>query len=80
MSSWPRCRAVNGVQAQYLLCQGWLQRFFVLVLLVTLPLGRCTVFIKLEKPNRRLCPLGNLCKGYCSETLPGHLGSDQWGG
>jgi hypothetical protein len=25
-----------------------------LVLLVTLPLGRCTVFIKLEKPNGRL--------------------------
>jgi hypothetical protein len=35
-----------------------------LVLLVTLPLGRCTVLIKLEKPNGRLCPLGNLCKGY----------------
>jgi hypothetical protein len=25
-----------------------------LVLLVTLPLGRCIVFIKLEKPNERL--------------------------
>jgi hypothetical protein len=25
-----------------------------LVLLVTRPLGRCTVFIKLEKPNGRL--------------------------
>jgi hypothetical protein len=25
-----------------------------LVLLVTLPLGRCNVFIKLEKPNGRL--------------------------
>jgi hypothetical protein len=55
---------VNVVRAQYLLCRGWLQRFFDLVLLVTLPLGRCTVFIKLEKPNGRLCPLGNLCKGY----------------
>jgi hypothetical protein len=31
-----------------------LQRFFDLVLLVTLPLGRCTVFNKLEKPNRWL--------------------------
>jgi hypothetical protein len=35
MSSWLRRRAVNGVQAQYLLCRGWLQRFFNLVLLVT---------------------------------------------
>jgi hypothetical protein len=41
-------------------CRGSLIWF----LLVTLPLGRCTVFIKLEKPNGRLCPLGNLCKGY----------------
>jgi hypothetical protein len=40
-----------GSGAQYLLCRGWLQGFFDLVLLVTLPLGRCTVFIKLEKPN-----------------------------
>jgi hypothetical protein len=31
-----------------------LQRFFDLVLLVTLRLGRGTVFIKLEKPNWRL--------------------------
>jgi hypothetical protein len=31
-----------------------LQRFFDLVLLVTLPLGIGTVFIKLEKPNRWL--------------------------
>jgi hypothetical protein len=37
---------------------------FDLVLLVTLPKGRSTVFIKLEKPNGRLRPLGNLCKGY----------------
>jgi hypothetical protein len=36
---------------------------FVLLLLVTLPLGRVTMFIKLEKPNGRLRPLGNLCKG-----------------
>jgi hypothetical protein len=28
-------------------CRG----FFDLVLLVTLPLGRCIMFIKLEKPN-----------------------------
>jgi hypothetical protein len=28
--------------------------FFDLVLLVTLPMGRSTVFIKLEKPNGRL--------------------------
>jgi hypothetical protein len=34
------------------------------VLLVTLPLGRGAMFIKLEKPNGRLRPLGNLCKGY----------------
>jgi hypothetical protein len=31
------------------------------------------VFIKLEKPNGRLCLLGNLCKGYvvrpCQVTL-----------
>jgi hypothetical protein len=38
-SSWLRRRAINGVWAQYLLCRGWLQRFFDLVLLVTLPLG-----------------------------------------
>jgi hypothetical protein len=50
----PDRQTVNGVRAQYLLCRGWVQRFFDLVLLVTLPLGRCTVFIKLEKPNRRL--------------------------
>jgi hypothetical protein len=37
---------------------------FDLVLLVTLPVRRSIVFIKLEKPNERLCPLGNLCKGY----------------
>jgi hypothetical protein len=37
---------------------------FDLVLLVTLPVGRITVFIKLEKPNERLRPLGNLCKSY----------------
>jgi hypothetical protein len=47
--------------------------FFDLVLLVTLPLGRCIVFIKLEKPNGQLCPPGNLCKGYvvkpCQVTL-----------
>jgi hypothetical protein len=64
MSSWLHCRAINGVRAQYLLYRGWLQRFVDLDLLVTLPLGRCTVFIKLEKPNGRLCPLGNLSKGY----------------
>jgi hypothetical protein len=43
------------------------------LLLVTLPMGRGTVFIKLEKPNRWLRPLGNLCKGYvvkpCRLTL-----------
>jgi hypothetical protein len=31
-----------------LLCGGWV------LLLFTLPMGRCTVFIKLEKPNGRL--------------------------
>jgi hypothetical protein len=31
-----------------------LPRFFDLVLLVTLPVGRSTAFIKLEKPNKRL--------------------------
>jgi hypothetical protein len=31
-----------------------MKRFFDLVLLLTLPLGRGTVFIKLEKPNKRL--------------------------
>jgi hypothetical protein len=36
----------------------------VLLLLVTLPMGRGTVFIKLEKPKGRLQPLGNLCKCY----------------
>jgi hypothetical protein len=54
MCSWLCYSGVNGVRAQYLLCRGWLQRFFDLVLLVTLPLGRGTVFIKLEKPNERL--------------------------
>jgi hypothetical protein len=42
----------------------------VLLLLVTPPAGRCTVFIKLEKPNGRLW---NLCKRYvvkpCRLTL-----------
>jgi hypothetical protein len=46
---------------------------FDLVLLVTLPVGRSNVFIKLEKPNGRLRPLGNLCKSYvlrpCQVTL-----------
>jgi hypothetical protein len=37
---------------------------FDLVLLVTLLVGIGTVFIKLQKPNGRLWPLGNLCKGY----------------
>jgi hypothetical protein len=37
---------------------------FDLILLVTLLLGRSIVFIKLEKSNGRLWPLGNLCKGY----------------
>jgi hypothetical protein len=37
---------------------------FMLLLLVTLPVRRGIVFIKLEKPNERLWPLGNLCKGY----------------
>jgi hypothetical protein len=45
----------------------------VLLLLVALPMGRSTVFIKLKKPNGRLRPLGNLCKGYvvkpCRLTL-----------
>jgi hypothetical protein len=41
-------------------CQGSL----VLLLLVTPPARRGTVFIKLEKSNRRLWPLGNLCKSY----------------
>jgi hypothetical protein len=43
---------------------------FDLVLLVTLPMGRSTVFIKLEKPNRWLWPLGNLCKGYIVNPWP----------
>jgi hypothetical protein len=47
-------------------CQG----SFVLLLLVTLPMGRGTMFIKLEKPNGRLWPLGNLCKGYV--VIPYH--------
>jgi hypothetical protein len=46
---------------------------FVLLLLVTPPVGRGTMFIKLEKPNGRLQPQGNLCKGYivkpCRLTL-----------
>jgi hypothetical protein len=37
---------------------------FDLVLVVTLPVGRGTMFIKLEKHNERLWPLKNLCKGY----------------
>jgi hypothetical protein len=37
---------------------------FNFVLLVTLPMGWGTMFIKLEKPNGRLWPLWNLCKGY----------------
>jgi hypothetical protein len=49
------------------------QDYFVLLLLVTLPMGRGTVFIKLEKPNGQLRPLGNPCKGYlvkpCRFTL-----------
>jgi hypothetical protein len=43
---------------------------FDLVLLVTLPVGRNTMFIKLQKPNRRLWPLGNLCKGYVMYPWP----------
>jgi hypothetical protein len=39
-------------------CQG----SFVLLLLVTLLVGRGTVFIKLEKPNGWLQPLGNFVK------------------
>jgi hypothetical protein len=41
-----------------------------LVLLVTLPVGRSSVFIKLEKPNERLRPLGNLCKGCIVNPWP----------
>jgi hypothetical protein len=41
-------------------CRGSL----VFLLLVTPPVGRGTMFIKLEKPNMRLWPLGNLCKSY----------------
>jgi hypothetical protein len=37
---------------------------FILLLLATPLAGRGIVFIKLEKPNRRLWPLGNLCKSY----------------
>jgi hypothetical protein len=37
---------------------------FVLLSLITPSVGRGTVFIKLEKPNERLWPLGNLCKSY----------------
>jgi hypothetical protein len=37
-----------------LLYRGWIQRFLDLVLLLTLSLGRGTMFIKLEKPNGRL--------------------------
>jgi hypothetical protein len=47
-------------------CRG----FFVLLLLVTLPVGRGTMFIKLEKPNGRLWFLGNLCKGYVVNPWP----------
>jgi hypothetical protein len=50
MCSWLRRSAINGVREQYLLCRG----SFDLVLLVTLPMGRNTVFIKLDKPNGRL--------------------------
>jgi hypothetical protein len=53
-------------------CQG----SFVLLLLVTLPVGRGTVFIKLKKPNGRLWPLGNLCKCYVVKSLAIHLGSE----
>jgi hypothetical protein len=46
---------------------------FVLLLLVSLPVGRGIAFINLEKPNGRQWPLGNLCKGYvvkpCRLTL-----------
>jgi hypothetical protein len=56
-----------GFGQMYLLFQGWV------LLLVTLPMGRCTVFIKLEKPNGQLWPLENLCKSYvvrpCQLTL-----------
>jgi hypothetical protein len=40
------------------------RRSFDLVLLVTLLVGRSTMFIKLEKPNKWLSPLGNLYKRY----------------
>jgi hypothetical protein len=43
---------------------------FDLVLLVTLPMGRSTVFIKLEKPNGRLWPQVSLCKGYIVNPWP----------
>jgi hypothetical protein len=45
-----RRRVINEVQTQYLLCRG----SFDLVLLVTLSVGRSTVFIKVEKPNEWL--------------------------
>jgi hypothetical protein len=42
----------------------------VLLLLVTLPVGRGTVFIKPEKPNGWLQPLGNLGKDYIVNPWP----------
>jgi hypothetical protein len=42
----------------------------MLPLLVTLPVSRGTVFIKLEKPNGWLRPLENLCKGYIVNPWP----------
>jgi hypothetical protein len=41
---------------------------FVLLLLVIPLAGRCTVFIKLEKPNGRLRSLVNLCTVYVVKT------------
>jgi hypothetical protein len=41
---------------------------FDLVLLVTIPFGRSTMFMKLEKTNGRLRPLGNICKRYIVVT------------
>jgi hypothetical protein len=43
---------------------------FVFLLLVTLPMGRSTMFIKLEKPNGWLWALENLCKGYVVNHWP----------
>jgi hypothetical protein len=39
-------------------------RFFRFAFVSHPPAGRGTVFIKLEKPNERLRPLGNLCNSY----------------